>query len=98
MVGAMMGSVLANQGYQCLEYVTDSYFHSEEFEELKRVIADVATEWNLLATDYGLWRQRVIAFDQRWAQQEEEFRHLGEDEARLSAQLERILEENGDVR
>jgi len=93
LVGAMVGSVLASQGYKCLDYVNEAYFHSEEFEELKQVTAQVADQWNLFVADYAGWKRSSRAFAALFERQEAALSTLDEDSSSLDAQVQQMLEE-----
>jgi hypothetical protein len=55
MIGAMVGSIAAQQGYQFLDTVSEAYFRSEEFEQLKKINIALAGQWNVFINDYDDW-------------------------------------------
>lgn len=55
MIGAMVGSLVAQNGYLFLDTVSEAYFRSEEFEQLKQANILLAGEWNQFLTNYDNW-------------------------------------------
>lgn len=55
MAGAMLGSIIANHGYQFLDTMSEAYFRTAEFEQMKKINTCIAIEWNAIISDYEQW-------------------------------------------
>jgi hypothetical protein len=55
MIGAMVGSIAAQQGYRFLDTVSESYFRSEQFEDMKKINIALAKQWDNFLNDYENW-------------------------------------------
>lgn len=55
MAGAMLGSIIANHGYQFLDTVSEAYFRTAEFEQMKKINICLAADWNTFISNYEQW-------------------------------------------
>ena len=72
MCGAMVGSIIAQNGYEFLNKFTDLYFRSEDFEEMKIVTVGLSSEWNYFVSSYDDWQAKSLRY------QEEKQKHLSD--------------------
>lgn len=63
MMGAMVGSLAAQQGYQFVETLSEAYFRTAHLEEMARVNQLLAVEWAAFVADYGRWVQRLRHYE-----------------------------------
>jgi hypothetical protein len=55
MIGAMVGSIVAQHGYKLVENVTEAYFRTKEFEQLKQINVALSFQWTVFVSDYEAW-------------------------------------------
>lgn len=57
LIGAAVGSIASQFGYKALNAVTETYFRSEQFEQLKNVNIALAKQWVDVMQNYEDWLQ-----------------------------------------
>jgi hypothetical protein len=78
MIGASLGSILAENGYQLLEDATDAFYRETQLRELAGAFTELSTAWTTLDQRFEYWlahdayyRNQVSQHERRQAEHDE---------------------------
>lgn len=93
MVGAMVGSIIAHHGYRFMDTVSEAYFRSEQFEEMKSINVALAKEWSDFINQYDEWAAKNHYYRTQRALLIEDGKALKKINAQFDSKIKEALED-----
>ncbi len=96
MIGAMIGSIIAQQGYHFMETLSEAYFRSTEFEQMKQVNVLISIEWDQFLNNYEDWIMKKHQYQEQKRSLERRYDHYDSINKALNDRLLNALKEGTD--
>lgn len=94
MIGASLGSIVANNGYQFAETATENFYREEQLRELAGAYTELSTAWMDLESRYEYW----LEHDAFYRNRVDEYRHRqdkhDQDRIQLNQELRNSLNDD----
>lgn len=94
MVGAMVGSFFGGKGYESLDYVSEKFYRTKEFEEMKMLTNQLARNWESFTNTYEIWNEVNQSYKNEMIKWAERNRSLNQESLELNGKLNAALNED----